>query len=48
MKTSLNAEFGILFVVEFEEALSIAPEMLKSTLVIKIDILDVKGKQSGY
>jgi nitroimidazol reductase NimA-like FMN-containing flavoprotein (pyridoxamine 5'-phosphate oxidase superfamily) len=30
------------------QELPVPPEMLKSTLVIKISILDVKGKQSGY
>lgn len=31
-----------------DHELPVVPEMLKSTLVIKISILDMKGKQSGY
>ena len=40
--------FKLIVQHNLDHELPVAPEMLKSMLVIKISILDVKGKQSGY
>jgi nitroimidazol reductase NimA-like FMN-containing flavoprotein (pyridoxamine 5'-phosphate oxidase superfamily) len=40
--------FKLIVQHNLDHELSIVPEMLKSTLIVKISIQDVKGKQSGY
>jgi nitroimidazol reductase NimA-like FMN-containing flavoprotein (pyridoxamine 5'-phosphate oxidase superfamily) len=40
--------FKLMMLHNLGKELAVPPEMLKATLVIKISILDVKGKQSGY
>lgn len=40
--------FKLIVQHNLDHELAVVPEMLKSTLVIKVSILDVKGKQSGY
>ena len=40
--------FKLIVQHNLDHEIPVAPEMLKSTLIVKISILDVKGKQSGY